>query len=100
MAQRMYIPGKHALGRLWHTFMARQQKNTLDGMRPGNGPRWLIVYCSDFKCSHSVVIDAAQRDDDVRLSDLEPQFTCKACGRRGADVRPLFEKAAMGTVAG
>ena len=87
MAQRMSIPGKHALGRLWHTFMAREQKITFGEMRSGNGPRWLIVYCSDFKCSHSVVIDATQWGDDVRLSDLEPKFTCKACGRRGADVR-------------
>jgi len=66
---------------------------TLGEMRSGAGPRWLIVYCSDFKCSHSVVIDAAQWADDVRLSGLEPKFTCKACGRRGADVRPLFQSA-------
>jgi hypothetical protein len=26
-----------------------------------------------------------------RLSDLERKFNCKACGRRCADVRPLFE---------
>jgi hypothetical protein len=26
--------------------------------------------------------------DDVRLSELEPEFTCQACGRRGADVQP------------
>ena len=45
----------------------------------------------------SVVIDATQWGDDVRLSDLEPKFTCKACGRHGADVRPLFERAQMGT---
>jgi hypothetical protein len=41
--------------------------------------------------------DAALWGDDVRLSDLEPKFTCKACGRRGAEVRPLFEKSGMGT---
>ena len=72
--------------------MAREQKITLGEMRSGNGPRWLIVYCSDFKCSHSVVIDATQWGDDVRLS-----FTCKACGRRGADAKPLFERTYMGT---
>jgi hypothetical protein len=27
----------------------------------------------------------------VRLSDLEPQFVCKICGHRGADVRPDFD---------
>jgi hypothetical protein len=30
------------------------------------------------------------RDRSPRLSDLEPQFTCSACGKRGADVRPDF----------
>ena len=57
-------------------------------------------YCGDYKCAHSVVIDAAQWGDDVRLSDLEPKFVCKACGRHGSDVRPLFEKARMGTEGG
>jgi hypothetical protein len=28
--------------------------------------------------------------DDVRLSDIEDRFTCTACGKRGADVRPDF----------
>jgi hypothetical protein len=46
---------------------------------------------------HSVVVDAAHWGDDVRLSDLEPRFTCKVCGRNGADVRPLFERVRMGT---
>ena len=77
--------------------MKREQKITLGEMRSDNGPRRLIVYCSDFKCSHSVVVNAAPWGDDVRLSDLEPRFTCKAFGRRGADVRPLFEKVGMGT---
>jgi hypothetical protein len=26
----------------------------------------------------------------MRLSDLEDKFTCTACGKRGADVRPDF----------
>lgn len=77
--------------------MQREQKITLGEMRSDNGPRRLLVYCSDFRCSHSVVLDSARWGDDVRLSDLEPRFTCKACGRRGADVRPLFERAGMGT---
>ena len=59
--------------------MMREQKVTLGEMRSDNGPRRLIVYCSDFKCSHSVVVDAAPWGDNVRLSDLEPRFTCKAC---------------------
>jgi hypothetical protein len=43
------------------------------------------------------VIDASRWSDGVRLSDLEPLFVCKACGHRGADVRPPFEPARMGT---
>jgi hypothetical protein len=77
--------------------MQREQKITLGEMRSNNGPRLLIVYCSDFKCSHSVIISSGLWPDHVRLSDLEPKFTCKACGRRGADVRPLLQKAATGT---
>jgi len=30
-------------------------------------------------------------------SDLEPRFVCTACGKRGADVRPDFPPARMGT---
>jgi hypothetical protein len=67
----------------------RTQKIILGEMR-SSGPRRLLVYCADYLCSHSVVIDADRWTDDVRLSDLEPWFTCKARGHRGADVRPLF----------
>jgi hypothetical protein len=82
---------------LWQILvMPREQKITLGEMRSGSGPTRLIVYCSDFKCTHHVVVNADRWGDDVRLSDLEPRFTCKACGRRGADVRPLFERACMG----
>jgi hypothetical protein len=35
-------------------------------------------------------ISAERWPDDVRRFDLEPKFTCKACGHRGAHVRPLF----------
>jgi hypothetical protein len=79
--------------------MQRQQKITLGEMRE-SGPTRLIVYCSDYKCAHSVVIDAGRWGDDVRISELEPKFTCRACGHRGADIRPLFEQARMGTAAG
>jgi hypothetical protein len=74
----------------------RQQKITLGEMRE-SGPRWLLVYCADYRCSHHVEIDSDRWGDDVRLSDLEPKFTCQACGHRGADIRPLFEPARMGT---
>lgn len=65
-----------------------------------SGPRRLQIFCGDYKCAHSVVINAHHWSDDVRLSDLEPKFTCQICGHRGADIRPLFERAKMGTEAG
>jgi hypothetical protein len=67
----------------------RQQKITLEEMRQ-SGPTRVIVYCGDYKCSHSVIISADRWPGDIRLSDLEPKFTCRACGHRGADVGPLF----------
>ena len=34
--------------------------------------------------------------DNVRLSDMEPDFICTACGKRGAEIRPKFSHARMG----
>ncbi|WMT78728.1 hypothetical protein [Bradyrhizobium sp. Ash2021] len=76
--------------------MDRQQKITLGGMR-SSGPRRLLVYCGDYRFARSVVINSDQWSDDIRRSDLEPRFSYKAWRRRGADVRPFFEPAAMGT---
>ena len=76
--------------------MPREQKITLGEMRR-SGPRRLLVYCADYRCAHHVEIDAERWPDQVRLSDLESKFTCQACGHRGADVRPAFEPARMGT---
>jgi hypothetical protein len=74
--------------------MKREQKITLGETRE-SGPTRLIIYCGDYKCAHSTVIDAEQWGHDVRLSDLEPRFVCPACGHRGADFRPLFDQARM-----
>jgi hypothetical protein len=54
------------------------------------GVRGLLIYCSDYHCSHSIAISADRWPDDVRLFDLEPRLVCQACGKRGADVRPDF----------
>jgi len=54
------------------------------------GIRGVLVYCSDYRCSHSIAL-SADRWSGVRLSDIEPRFVCKACGQRGADVRPDFD---------
>jgi len=65
------------------------QKITLAEMR-ASGVRGVLIYCSDYRCSHYVAISADQWADGVRLSDIEDRFTCSACGKRGADVRPDF----------
>jgi hypothetical protein len=66
-----------------------RQKITFAEMRAA-GVRGLLIYCSDFKCSHWTAINGDRWPDGVRLSDIEPRFTCQACGQRGADVRPNF----------
>lgn len=65
----------------------REQKITFGKMR-NSGVRGILIYCSDYCCSHLVTMSADQWGDDVRLSDIEPRFVCNACGRRGADVQP------------
>ena len=35
----------------------REQKITLGEMRE-SGPRRLLVYCGDYRCAHSIVVDA------------------------------------------
>jgi hypothetical protein len=69
--------------------VTRDQKIRLGEMRE-MGVRGLLVYCSDYRCSHSIEISADRWPDHVRLSDLEPLFVCQACGERGADLRPDF----------
>jgi len=58
-----------------------------------SGVRDLLIYCPDYRCSHWIAISGDRWPDGVRLSDLEPRFTCQACGRRGADVRPDWQSA-------
>jgi hypothetical protein len=64
-----------------------RQKITLAEMRSA-GVRGILICCSDYKCSRSIAISADRWPDHVRLSDLEARFRCKACGKRGAAVRP------------
>ena len=70
--------------------MPREQKITFGEMRESGVSR-IAVFCSDYRCSHSTHLPADRWPDHVRLSDIEPQFVCKACGKRGADVRPDFQ---------
>ena len=66
--------------------MDRPQKITFAEIRD-LGACGLLIYC---ECSHSIAISADGWPDDLRLSDLEPRFVCRACGKRGAGLRPDF----------
>ena len=77
----------------------RPQKITLGEMRQ-TGARGVIVFCEDYRCRHNVKLAPAVDDqwpDDLRLSDLEPRFVCKSCGRRGAIIRSDDPPPKMGT---
>ena len=74
----------------------REQKITFGEMRE-SGVTGLLIYCSNYCCSHHIKMSGDTWPDDARLSDLEPRFVCKVCGRHGADVRPDFAPARMGT---
>jgi len=50
--------------------LTTSQKITVGEMRE-MGVRGLFVYCSDYKCSHSVALNADRWPNDVRLSDLQ-----------------------------
>jgi hypothetical protein len=66
----------------------RPLKITFGEMR-GMGVRGVLIYCH---CGHHVALDVDRWGDEVRLSDIEPQFVCQECGSRGADVRPDFDR--------
>ena len=67
------------------------------GMMRGQGARYVFVYCRDERCNHFSRVRCDRWDDQVRLSDVEPKLTCSACGKKGAELRPDFPEARMGT---
>jgi hypothetical protein len=67
----------------------QDEKFTFGAMR-GLGASGVIVFCSDYRCAHSVKLSADCWPDHLRLSDIESLFVCKVCGNRGAQVRPDF----------
>jgi ribosomal protein L37E len=71
------------------------QKITFGEMREMR-VRGVLIYCRN-RCGHHSEINADHWADDVRLSDIEPKFVCTRCGKRGAEIRPNFEPARMGT---
>ena len=56
----------------------RPQKITFADMRD-TGVRGVLIYCSDYRCSHSTAISGDRWPEDMLLSDLEPRFICSAC---------------------
>jgi hypothetical protein len=66
------------------------QENHAFGEMRTSGVRDVLIYCRDHRCSHHVETSADGWGDDVRLSDIEPDFVCIACGKRGAEVRSAF----------
>jgi hypothetical protein len=66
------------------------QKITFGELR-ASGVRDALVYCRDHTCSHHIETSADRWPDYLRLSDIEPDFVCTACSKRGAEVRPSFE---------
>jgi hypothetical protein len=69
--------------------LARPEKITFAEMRE-QGVRGVLVDRADCHCSRCVAISGDAGPDNLRLSDVEDRFTCTACGKRGADVRPNF----------
>jgi hypothetical protein len=55
----------------------RPQKITFGEIRSGGGPTGILVYCADYRCSHSMEMPADQWSDDVRLSDIEPASSAR-----------------------
>jgi hypothetical protein len=47
----------------------RPTKITFAEMRE-MGVRGLLIYCADYRCSHSIAVSGDQWADEVRLSDL------------------------------
>ncbi len=60
----------------------REQKITLGEMH-ASGVRDVLIYCSEYRCSHWTQISADRWGDDVR--------PVSACGKKGADVRLDFK---------
>ena len=72
--------------------MSYPQKITFGEMRD-SGVREVLVYCRD----HKVQPPHHDGRGSLRLSDIEDRFFCQVCGKRGAEIRPKFSPAKMGT---
>ena len=50
------------------------------------GVRGILVYCADYRCAHSVAINAGRWADELRLSDIELRFDASALGHSSQTV--------------
>ena len=67
----------------------RPTKITFAEMRD-MGERGLLVYLQPITAAaHSIAISGDDWPDDVRLSDIEPRFVCRARGKRGPTCGPI-----------
>jgi hypothetical protein len=67
----------------------RPQKITLAEMR-SSGVRGLLIYCADYRCSHSIAISGDRWPDGVRLSDIEERsLSCSFCRADAADIEAM-----------
>jgi hypothetical protein len=83
----------HPIGGIMSTMaiLASPQKITFAEMRE-SGTRGQLVYCADYRCSHSIAVSADRWPDEVQLSDIEPRVTCISRGnlrRTGCTVPPF-----------
>jgi hypothetical protein len=76
----------------------RPQKITIGEMRDEIGVRGVLVCCADYRCGHSMAMNADRWTDDVRLSDIEPRFVCAASFSRPRAQLPGKSKAASITL--
>jgi hypothetical protein len=71
-----------------------RQKITFGEMRAA-GVRGLLIYCSNYKCSHSTAISGDRWPDGVRLSDLGAAFHLPG-GQRAAKGAPTSGRISIG----
>jgi hypothetical protein len=56
------------------------------------GVRGLLIYWSDYRCSHSIAISADPWPDQVLLSDLEPALRVQGLRQEGLHRKARFEE--------
>jgi hypothetical protein len=79
--------------------LALQKRITFGEMR-ATGVRGILVYCSDYHCSHWVKLAAGRWPGQVRLSDIEDSFVhgMRPPRRRHSAELATTEPAAVGSV--